>query len=91
VLFDHPRLLVLGAPLRDVFVMKLYRAEANDVADMRVIWPHIAPDFRTGAEVAARFFDAFPHAPDDEFLASFIANDIAATTDHPLPERSALK
>ena len=29
VLLDHPRLHVLGASLRDVFLMKMYRADPN--------------------------------------------------------------
>jgi hypothetical protein len=33
-LLDHPRLLVLGAPLRDVFLMKLDRANGRDLADL---------------------------------------------------------
>jgi hypothetical protein len=53
VLLEQPRLLALGASLRDVFLMKLYRTQPNDVADMRTIWPHIASEFRTGAEVAS--------------------------------------
>jgi len=39
VLLDHPRLLVLGAPIRDVFVMKMYRSDPNDHDDMVVRWP----------------------------------------------------
>ena len=37
VLFDHPRLLVFAAPLRDVFITKMCRADPNDVADMIVM------------------------------------------------------
>jgi hypothetical protein len=39
-LLDHPRLLVLGAPIREVFLMKMYRAWPNDQADMVTMWPH---------------------------------------------------
>ena len=39
VFLDHPRLLVLGAPLRDVFVMKIYRGSPNDLDGMVAMWP----------------------------------------------------
>ncbi len=35
---DHPRLRVLGAPLQQVFVMKLIAARAVDLTDLTAIW-----------------------------------------------------
>lgn len=70
VLAEHPRLLVLGASFEDVFCMKLYRANPNDLEDLVTIWPRTA--FNDGHEAAEAFRAAFPHAPEDEHLASFI-------------------
>ena len=39
VFLYHPRLLVLGAPLRDVFVMRIYRGSPNGLDDMVAMWP----------------------------------------------------
>lgn len=85
VLFEHRRFVVLGAPLRDVFIMKLYRADPADVDDMVAIWPHIAHGFTNATEVAAAFYDAYPHAPDDEHLPEWISKAICSRTAHPLP------
>ena len=70
VLLDHPRLLVLGAAMRDVFVMKMYRADANDLADMVVMWPETG--FRTAHEVVGAYVAAYPHAPDDPHLDTLV-------------------
>ncbi len=82
VLLDHPRLLVLGVSFRDLFVMKLYRSFPNDVADMVVIWERTG--FRYAQEVVDAFFAAYPHAPDDEFLANFVV-DVAARAGVTIP------
>jgi hypothetical protein len=63
VLLEQPRLLALGASLRDVFLMKLYRTQPNDVADMRTIWPHIASEFRTGPRSHLRASQRSPTRP----------------------------
>ena len=70
VLLDHPRLLVLGAAIRDVFVMKMYRADANDLADMVVMWPETG--FKTAHEVVGAYVAAYPHAPDDPHLDTLV-------------------
>jgi hypothetical protein len=85
VLLDRPRLRVLGAPLRDVFLMKLYRMDPADVSDMISMWPLIADEFDSADAVAAAFRDAFPAAPDDEHLADFVADAIAGPAGRPLP------
>jgi hypothetical protein len=82
VLLEHPRLLVLGAPMRDVFVMKMYRAHPNDVDDMVAIWAQTS--FLTAAKVVEAFFAAYPHAPADEHLDSFVIG-IAERAGHALP------
>jgi hypothetical protein len=40
VIVDHPRLRVLGAPLRQVFLMKLISTRVRDSADVALLWPH---------------------------------------------------
>ena len=68
----HPRLLVLGAPLDQVFLMKLYAARDRDLDDLRVLWPRTS--FASPGQAAEAFWEAYPHAPDDPYLASFIAD-----------------
>jgi hypothetical protein len=70
VLFSHPRLLVLGAPLRDVFIMKMYRANDADRADMVKIWPRL--DFNSAQEVVDAFEAAYPHLERDPYLSDFV-------------------
>ena len=70
VLLDHPRLRVFGAPLREVFLMKLYAARTRDYDDLVAMWPRCG--FESAAEAAAEFTRAFPHAPDDPYLAGWI-------------------
>jgi len=84
VLMVHPRLLVLGAPLRVVFVMKMYRADPNDQADMVAIWPQTG--FHSAQEVVDAFFAAYPHAPDDPHLDQFVI-EVASRAGHSLPLR----
>lgn len=82
VLMEHPRLLVLGAPLRVVFVMKMYRADPNDQADMVAMWNQTG--FATAREVVDAYFAAYPHAPEDPHLAMFVV-EVAARAGHSLP------
>jgi hypothetical protein len=77
VLLDHPRLRVLGAPLDQVFLMKLYAARDRDLDDLRALWP--IAGFGSAQHAAEQFWRAYAHAPDDPYLANFIA-DIAETT-----------
>lgn len=53
LVLDHPRLLVLGAPLDHVFLMKILAARATDTDDIRRLWPRTS--FRTPAEAADAF------------------------------------
>jgi len=70
VLLDHRGLLVLGAPYRAVFLMKLLAARAADYDDLVRLWPRCG--FGSPAEAAAEMYAAFPAAPDDPFLAEFV-------------------
>ncbi len=83
VLLDAPRLVVLGAPLRDVFLMKLYRADPNDVADLIVLWPHVG--FASASEVVDAFAAAYPHAPHDEHLDQLVIEIAARAGDNIQP------
>lgn len=74
VLLDRPRLSVLGAPLDQVFLMKLYRVDAQDYEDMVTMWPRCA--FVSPQDAAEQFRRAYPHAPDDPYLVTMIT-DIA--------------
>lgn len=70
VLLDHDRLLLLGAPLNQVFLMKLYRLDAQDYEDLVKIWPLCI--FESPDEAADQFREAYPHAPEDPHLAVLI-------------------
>lgn len=63
-------LTVKTPPARVIFVMKLYRANAQDYEDMVSLWQEC--DFHDPAEAATAFRRAYPHAPDDEFLVDYI-------------------
>jgi hypothetical protein len=54
--------------------MKLYAGRAPDYDDMVALWPSCT--FATPEEVVQRFVTAYPHAPDDRYLANFVL-DIA--------------
>ena len=71
VLLDHPRLHVLGPPSAYIFVMKLYAARGEvDHDDMVRLWPHCT--FTTPDEAVALYWEAYPHAPEDEGLADYV-------------------
>jgi hypothetical protein len=72
LLVEHPALLVLGLPLRDVFLMKLRRADPADLNDIRALWPHVSDAFTTARHIAAAFDAAFPDEPVDDYLAEFV-------------------
>lgn len=70
----HPRLLVLGAPLKHVFLMKLSSPRTRDVDDLRVLWP--ACDFASPEEAAAMWHAAYPHEEADPYLADYIRDRV---------------
>ena len=75
VLLETSRLLVLGLPLRDVFLMKLYAGRARDHDDLVALWPRTG--FATAREAVDAMCRAYPAATQDEYLESYVA-DIAA-------------
>ena len=70
VMYEHPRLLVVGPPADFVFLMKLYAARAPDYDDMVALWPRCG--FSGAAEASKRFATAYPQAPTDPHMAEFI-------------------
>jgi len=64
-----------------VFLMKLYRVTAQDYDDLIRIWPLCT--FDSPKQAADLFFEAYPHAPEDEHLAQFIA-EIAKQASDPV-------
>lgn len=72
VLLDHPALLVLGAPLEQVFLMKPFASRAADTDDLEALWPRCA--FESPEEAADAFHQAYPHLEPDEHLAELIRN-----------------
>ena len=55
-----------------IFVMKLFRADPQDREDLVSVWPLCG--FGDPEAAVAAFRNAYPHAPEDEYLASYIAN-----------------
>ena len=81
-LIDLPRLLVLGAPLLQVFVMKMLAARDSDHDDLVALWPRLG---MTPEAVLDEFTRAFPAAPEDEFLLSWIVGIAAIADGSPQP------
>ena len=81
VLADLPALLVLGAPLDQVFLMKLHatRVRSADVEDMVALWPRTG--FASGAQAVALYYEAYPLAEQDPFLATYVA-DLTGAPEH---------
>jgi len=79
VLLEHPRMLVRGAPLRQVFLMKVFaaRARTSDRDDLVIMWPQIG---YTPQEAADAFREAYPADPEDPYLIGWIEH-IAAEAD----------
>jgi len=81
VVVDHPQLLVLGAPFDQVFLMKLYRAGAQDYEDLISLWP--LSGFASPETAARMFYDAYPHAPEDTFLTGMIREIAVKAAERP--------
>lgn len=77
VLFEHPCLRVLGLPLREVFLMKLWRADPQDLEDLRTMWPHVCGGFANARAVVHAFEAAFPAATDDPYRAHLLVDELA--------------
>jgi len=72
VLLDEPGLTVLGAPLDQVFLMKLFASRAADAEDIEVLWEHCS--FESPEAAAEAFHLGYPHLEIDEHLADQIRN-----------------
>lgn len=75
VILERGRLLVLAAPVDQVFLMKLNSSRTTDQADLILAWPHTR--FRTAEEVVAAYWEAFPEAPDDAHLVGYVEGIIS--------------
>jgi len=87
LLADLPALRVLGAPLDQAFLMKLHatRARTSDVEDMVVLWPRTG--FASAAQAVALYYEAYPLAEEDPFLAAYVA-DLTGAPEHADPTSS---
>jgi hypothetical protein len=68
--YERGRLIVRTPPPDVIFAMKLYRGSPQDHEDLISLWPRCA--FADPAAATAAFHAAFPHAPEDDHLASYI-------------------
>jgi hypothetical protein len=58
--------------------MKLYAARAVDYQDLVALWPLC--EFSSPADAVERFWLAYPHASDDDFLIDYVAQIAAQTS-----------
>ena len=72
VLLDRPRLLALSAPLRQVFVIKLFaaRVRTRDYDDLVALWPECG--FDSAEEAVELYRDAYPHEAADPYLLEYV-------------------
>jgi hypothetical protein len=70
VLIDRPNLTIMGAPLDQVLLMKVFASRAADADDIQILWEHCS--FETPEEAADAFHRAYPHEEVDEHLADHI-------------------
>ncbi len=71
VVFERAALVVRTPSPDVIFVMKLYRADPQDREDLISLWQLCS--FTGPAAAVDAFTSAYPHAPDDEYLANYIA------------------
>ena len=76
VLFDHTQLRVLGAPLQQVFLMKVLAARTRDITDLEVIWSDCG--FDSPERAADLFHEAYPNENYDPYLADWIRRRAAS-------------
>jgi hypothetical protein len=65
---------VLGAPLDQVFLMKVHAGRATDAADLESLWPRCS--FGTPDAAATAYRAAYPHEELDPHIADWIASVI---------------
>jgi hypothetical protein len=69
-LYIHSRLRVLGAPLDQVFLMKVHAARAPDYSDLVRLWP--LAGFTSPEAAVEEYWKAYPHSDADDYLLSWI-------------------
>jgi hypothetical protein len=72
VVYERDSLVVRTPDPEVIFVMKLYRADPQDREDLVNLWP-LCP-FAIPAEALDAFMNAYPHAPEDEYLGVYLAD-----------------
>ena len=75
VLFNVPQLRVLGPPMDQVFLMKLFASRAADTEDLERMWPHCC--FESPEAAAEAFYVAYPAEKYDEHLADHIRSVVS--------------
>lgn len=70
VILRRGRLQILGAPLVQVFLMKLYAARAPDYDDLVRLWPLC--DFVSAAAAVDEYYLAYPHLEHDPYLVDYV-------------------
>lgn len=81
VLFDFSKLLVVGPHPDAVFLMKVYAGgpdRLHDYDDLVLLWPRCS--FASATDATRAYIEAYPHAPTDPYIESYIAEVIAAAT-----------
>lgn len=63
-------LVVYGAPLSQIFLMKMNAGRAQDLADLERIWPQSG--FGSPEDAAEAYRAAYPHEADDPNLADWL-------------------
>lgn len=71
LVYQHAALVVRTPSPNVIFVMKLYRADPQDREDLIILWPLCT--FTDLDDASNAYMLAYPHAPEDEHLAGFIA------------------
>lgn len=77
-ILSHGRLVVLAAPIDQVFLMKLHSSRARDQEDLVLAWPQTS--FKDVQDVVAAYHLAYPEAPRDEFLGQYVETIIKEAT-----------
>gem|GEM_PF-5649368 len=70
ILLEEGRLRALGAPLRIVFIMKLYASRRRDAEDLKRLWTLC--QFESAEEAVEFFYESSPHEERDPYLADHI-------------------
>jgi hypothetical protein len=70
IVYERDSLVVRTPGPEVIFVMKLYRADPQDREDLVSLWPLCR--FASPEDAVDAFTSAYPHAPQDEFLATYI-------------------